>query len=354
MERVVSLLAGELLIEIVAGRGKYTGPKTHRTTHLPPKFQTHRVEFSPDLAGKRLDQALARSLPQYSRSRIQRWIEEGAVLVNGLPVKARDLVVGGEAATVEARLPEETGIKAEKLPLDIVHQDATIIVLNKPPGVVVHPGAGNPGKTLQNALLAYDPRLKRVPRAGLVHRIDKDTSGLLVVARTLEAQTALVAELAEHEVGREYLAICTGAMTGGGTVDKPIDRHRSHRLKFAVRSDGRHAVTHYRIEKRFRQHTLVRVHLETGRTHQIRVHMEHIGYPIVGDPLYAGRKRFPKGASPELREALEKFPRQALHAARLTLTHPRSGERVSFEAPLPEDMQRLLEMLARDTEEHGG
>ncbi len=319
---------------------------------MPAKFQTHRVDFPPDQAGKRLDQALARLLPQYSRSRIQKWIEEGAVLVNGLPVKARDLVVGGESATVEARLPEEVGIKAEKLPLDIVHQDSAVIILNKPPGVVVHPGAGNPGKTLQNALLAHDPKLKRVPRAGLVHRIDKDTSGLLVVARTVEAQTALVAELSEHAIEREYLAVCTGAMTGGGTVDKPLERHRSHRLKFAVRSDGREAVTHYRIEKRFRQHTLARVRLETGRTHQIRVHMEHIGYPIVGDPLYGGRKRYPKGATPQLREALEKFPRQALHAAKLELTHPKSGKRVTFEAPLPDDMKNLLDMLTRDMEEN--
>ena len=331
---------------------KYSGPKSHRTTRLTPKFQTHRVEFPPELAGKRLDQALAQLLPQYSRSRIQKWIEEGAVQVNGLGVRARDVVVGGEVAQVEARLPEETGVKAEKLPLDIVHQDAAVIILNKPPGVVVHPGAGNPGKTLQNALLAHDPKLKRVPRAGLVHRIAKDTSGLLVVARTMEAQTALVAELAEHEIGREYLAVCTGAMTGGGTVDRPIDRHRTHRLKFAVRGDGRDAVTHYRIEQRFRQHTLVRVHLETGRTHQIRVHMEHIGYPIVGDPLYGGRKRFPKGASPELREMLEKFGRQALHAARLTLTHPKTGERMTFDAPLPDDMKALIAMLARDAAEH--
>jgi len=319
---------------------------------LPPKFQTHRLELPPDHAGRRLDQALAQLLPQYSRSRIQKWIEEGAVLVNGLPVRARDLVTGGETATVEARLPKEIGIKAEKLPLDIVHQDAAVIILNKPPGVVVHPGAGNPGKTLQNALLAHDPKLKRVPRAGLVHRIDKDTSGLLVVARTIEAQAALVAELAEHEIEREYLAICTGAMTGGGTVDKPIDRHRSHRLKFTVRSDGREAVTHYRIEKRFRQHTLARVRLETGRTHQIRVHMEHVGYPVVGDPLYGGRKRYPKGATTELREALERFKRQALHAARLTLTHPKSGKRVSFDAPLPEDMQGLIDMLQHDMDEN--
>jgi 23S rRNA pseudouridine1911/1915/1917 synthase len=184
---------------------------------LSPKFQTHRVEFPPEYAGKRLDQALAALLPQYSRSRIQGWITDGAVLVNGLAAKSRDKVTGGEAATVEARLPEVTGIKAEKLPLDIVHQDAHIIVLNKPPGVVVHPGAGNPGKTLQNALLAHDPKLKRVPRAGLVHRIDKDTSGLLVVARTMDAQTKLVAELSEHAIEREYLAVCTGVMTGSNS-----------------------------------------------------------------------------------------------------------------------------------------
>ena len=231
------------------------------------KFQTHRLEFPAELAGRRLDQALAALLPQYSRTRIQRWIDEGAVRVNGLAPRARDVVVGGEAATVEARLADETSIAPENLPLDIVHQDAAIIVIHKPPGVVVHPGAGNREHTLQNALLAHDPKLRRVPRAGLVHRIDKDTSGLLVVARTIEAQTALVAALAAHEVEREYLALCTGAMTGGGTIDEPIGRHRTQRIKMAVRSDGRAAVTHYRIEKRFRAHTLARVRLETGRTH---------------------------------------------------------------------------------------
>ena len=332
---------------------KYSGPKSYRTTRLTPKFQTHRVEFPLEFAGKRLDHVLARLLPQYSRTRLQRWIEEGAVKVNGLAVRAKDVVVGGGAATVEARLPEESGVKAEKLPLDIVHQDATIIVLNKPPGVVVHPGAGNPDKTLQNALLAHDTRLRRVPRAGLVHRIDKDTSGLLVVARTIEAHAALVKELGEHEIEREYLAVCTGAMTGGGTVDQPIGRHRTNRLKMTVRSDGREAVSHYRIEKRFRGHTLARVHLETGRTHQIRVHMAHVGYPVVGDPLYGGRRKMPAGATPELRAAIEGFKRQALHAARLTLTHPKSGKRVSFDAPLPEDLTALLAALTRDAAAEG-
>jgi 23S rRNA pseudouridine1911/1915/1917 synthase len=315
---------------------------------LPRKFQTHHLQFPPELSGRRLDQALAALLPQYSRTRIQRWIEEGAVRVNGLPPRARDVVVGGEAATVEARLVEETAIAAEKLPLDIVHQDPAIIVLDKPPGVVVHPGAGNREHTLQNALLAHDPKLRRVPRAGLVHRIDKDTSGLLVVARTIEAQTALVAALAAHEVEREYLALCTGAMTGGGTVDEPIGRHRTQRIKMAVRSDGRAAVTHYRIEKRFRAHTLARVRLETGRTHQIRVHLAHVGYPIVGDPVYGGRRRIPAGATPELLAALGAFKRQALHAARLSFVHPKSGKSVSFDAPLPADFHQLLGALERD------
>ncbi len=320
---------------------------------MTPKFQTHTVSLPPDFAGRRLDQALAQLLPQFSRTRIQRWIEEGAVRVNGLAPRARDLVTGGETATVEARLSEETGVAAEELPLDIVHQDASVIVINKPPGLVVHPGAGNPRHTLQNALLAHDPKLRRVPRAGLVHRIDKDTSGLLVVARTVEAHTALVAALAAHEIEREYLALCTGAMTGGGTVDEPIGRHRTQRTKMAVRGDGRAAVTHYRIEKRYRAHTLARVRLETGRTHQIRVHLAHIGHPIVGDPVYGGRRRLPAGASLELRAALAAFHRQALHAARLTFAHPRTGKNLTCDAPLPADFAGLLGALARDLDGKG-
>jgi len=318
---------------------------------LTSKFQTYAVSLPPEFAGRRLDQALAQLLPQFSRTRIQRWIDEGAVRVNGLAPRARDLVTGGETATVEARLSDETGIAAEDLPLDIVHQDAAVIVINKPPGLVVHPGAGNREHTLQNALLAHDAKLRRVPRAGLVHRIDKDTSGLLVVARTVEAHATLVAALAAHEIEREYLALCTGAMTGGGTIDEPIGRHRTQRTKMAVRSDGRPAVSHYRIEKRYRAHTLARVRLETGRTHQIRVHLAHVGYPIVGDPVYGGRRRLPAGASPELRAALEGFHRQALHAARLTFAHPRTGKSISCDAPLPADFAGLLGALARDLAE---
>ncbi len=318
---------------------------------MSPKFQTHRLELPTDLAGRRLDAALALLLPQYSRTRLQGWIEEGAVRVNGLTVRPRDPVVGGEVAVVEARIVEETGVKAEKLPIDIVHEDASVIVINKPPGLVVHPGAGNRASTLQNALLAHDPKLARVPRAGLVHRIDKDTSGLLVIARTLAAHTALVAELAAHEVRREYLAVCVGVMTGGGTVDEPIGRHRTQRTKMAVRSDGRHAVTHYRVEKKFRAHTLTRVRLETGRTHQIRVHLAHAGYPIVGDPVYGGRRKLPAGATPALVAALDAFKRQALHAEKLEFTHPKSGKRVEYTAPIPEDLAGLLGALERDARE---
>jgi 23S rRNA pseudouridine1911/1915/1917 synthase len=310
--------------------------------------RTHRFELSADHAGLRLDQALARALPQYSRARLQGWIAEGAVQVDGRPPRARDLVKGGEQVSIEARIEPETRVTPEKLPLDIVFKDRALFVIDKPAGLVVHPGAGNPGRTLQNALLALDPKLALVPRSGIVHRLDKDTSGLLVVARTLEAHTKLVAALAEREVKREYVAICSGVMTAGGTIDQPIGRHRSDRTRMSVRTGGREAVTHYRVGARFRSHTLAQVQLETGRTHQIRVHMAHIGHPIVGDPAYGGRKRTPRGASAALIAALDAFQRQALHAARLELEHPLNGRLVSWEAPLPEDMNDLISALDKD------
>jgi 23S rRNA pseudouridine1911/1915/1917 synthase len=302
-----------------------------------------------DLAGLRLDQALARLLPQYSRSRLQGWIDAGAVKVDGRQLRGRDKVVGGEKVLIEARVEPDRQVTAEEIPLDVVFKDRALLVLNKPAGLVVHPGAGNAAHTLQNALLAFDPKLAVVPRAGIVHRLDKDTSGLLVVARTPEVHTALVAAISAREVDRHYIALCTGVMTAGGTVDEPIGRHRSLRTRMAVRGDGRPAVTHYRVLKRFRAHTLVRAELETGRTHQIRVHLSHIGYPIVGDPEYGGRRRLPAGASPELVAALEGFRRQALHAARLQLEHPVSGKEMAWEAPLPGDMEALLKVMEADT-----
>jgi 23S rRNA pseudouridine1911/1915/1917 synthase len=312
------------------------------------EFRTHELDFTLDDVGMRLDQALARALPQYSRARLQGWIEAGAVKVDGRVPRPRDKIQGGEHVRIEARLEPETRVSAEKMPVDVVYKDRGIFVINKPAGLVVHPGAGNASHTLQNALLALDPKLALVPRAGLVHRLDKDTSGLMVIARTPEAHAALVEAIAAREVERAYLAICVGVMTGGGTVDEPIGRHRTQRVKMAVRSDGREAVTHYRVLKRFRGHTLVRAELETGRTHQIRVHFDHVGFPLVGDPVYGTRRRIPKGATPVLIAALDSFKRQALHATKLALVHPLTGKALEWEAPMPADMVSLLEVLESD------
>jgi 23S rRNA pseudouridine1911/1915/1917 synthase len=298
--------------------------------------------------GQRLDQALATLLADYSRSRIKTWIESGEVQVDGRRWRPRDKVRGGETVTVQATLPAETAVEPQTIPLDLVHEDPDLFVINKPAGLVVHPGAGNPDSTLQNALLALDPRLAQLPRAGIVHRLDKDTSGLLLVARTLPAHTALVRMLEQREIHREYQAVCRGVMTAGGTVDAPIDRHPVDRVRMAVREEGREAVTHYRVIHRYRAHTHVRVQLETGRTHQIRVHLAHAGFPLVGDKLYGGRLTLPRGATEELKEALRAFPRQALHAARLSLEHPVGGEPLEVSIPLPADMQELVAVLERD------
>jgi 23S rRNA pseudouridine1911/1915/1917 synthase len=309
---------------------------------------SHALTVPLEFAGRRLDQAIAELLPEYSRTRLKDWIDNGKVLVDGLSLKPRDRLVGGETVRIEADLEPVDEVRSEAISLDIVYQDKHVLVLNKPAGLVVHPGAGNQAGTLQNALLHFDPALAVLPRAGIVHRLDKDTSGLMVVARTVEAHTALVRQIEAHEVEREYEAVCVGVMTAGGTVDAPIDRHRVDRVRMAVRQGGREAVSHYRVIKRFRGHTHVRVKLETGRTHQIRVHLSHIRYPIVGDAVYGGRLALPKGAAPALVEGLRAFRRQALHAARLAFTHPITGKQIVCEAPLPPDMQQLLKLLAAD------
>ena len=308
-----------------------------------------------DLAGSRLDQAAAHLFPEYSRERLKDWIKDGRLTVQGKPGKPKDKVAGGEALVLLAELESETEALPQDIPLAILYEDDDLLVLDKPAGLVVHPGAGNPDGTLMNALLFHCPDLRLLPRAGIVHRIDKDTSGLLVVAKTLPAHTALTSQLADKTVYREYEAIVCGVMTGGGTVDAPIDRHPSDRTRMAVvnrRDDederGRDAVSHYRVIARFRGHTHVRVQLETGRTHQIRVHMAHIGHPLVGDPVYGGRPRLPKGGSPEMIRAIQQFPRQALHARRLGLVHPATGADMSWESPLPTDMAELLRVLAED------
>jgi 23S rRNA pseudouridine1911/1915/1917 synthase len=295
--------------------------------------------------GQRLDQALASALPQFSRSRLAAWIKDGSVALDGRPARPRDSVFGGEQVVVRATAVPDERVAPEPMSLVVRYRDAHVFVIDKPAGLVVHPGAGNRAHTLQNGLLALDEKLAAVPRAGIVHRIDKDTSGLLVVARSLEAHAALVEALREHEVRREYVALCVGNLTGGGTVDKPIGRHRTDRLRMAVRSDGRPATTHYRIEERLPRHTLLRVTLETGRTHQIRVHLAHIGHPLVGDPLYGGRRQLVAGLEPAQLAALTSFRRQALHAAKLEFAHPVSGKTISVESPLPADFAMLLSAL---------
>ena len=304
-----------------------------------------------ELAGLRLDQALAALFPDYSRARLTRWVKDGHVLVDGERRRPRDAVHGGEEVVLEAEQEVETSWRAQDIPLDIVYEDEALIVVNKPPGLVVHPGAGNMDGTLSNALLHHDPALEQVPRAGVVHRLDKDTSGLLVIARTLAAQKSLVEQLQARDFEREYLALVNGVMTAGGTVEAPIGRHPTNRLRQAVVPGGREAITHYRVEERYRGHSLLRVRLETGRTHQIRVHMAYLKYPLVGDPVYGGRLRLPPGATPVLVEALRGFRRQALHAERLGFEHPLSGEHMSWQAPLPDDMAALIEACREDAKE---
>lgn len=307
-------------------------------------------QIPPELAGRRLDQVLVRLLPDYSRSRLQEWVRAGRVTVDGAPATPSARLRGGEQVRVSpAEEPAEGGPVAEAIALDIVHEDADLLVVSKPAGLVVHPGAGNPAGTLMNALLHHDPALAQVPRAGIVHRLDKDTTGLLLVARTLPAHKQLVEQLAERAIHREYLALVQGPLISGGTVDDPIGRHRTDRTRMAIASGGREAVTHYRIAQRFARHTLLRVLLETGRTHQIRVHLASIGHAVVGDPTY-GRLRLPQGASPQLVAALTGFRRQALHAGRLELSHPRDGRLLELEAPLPADFAALLAALEHDAQ----
>ncbi|HEX7080752.1 MAG TPA: 23S rRNA pseudouridine(1911/1915/1917) synthase RluD [Gammaproteobacteria bacterium] len=307
-----------------------------------------RAVIPPELAGKRLDQAAAALIPEFSRSRLKAWIDAGCITLAGEPAEAKRKVRAGDELVLAAELEAAVPVRPEPIPLTVVYEDPALLVVDKPAGLIVHPGAGNPSGTLQNALLHLDPALAALPRAGLVHRLDKDTSGLLLVARTLEAQAALAARLERREIRRTYVAVCQGVLTGGGVVDAPIGRHPRDRLKQAVTGRGRAARTHYRVLERFRAHTSIEVELETGRTHQIRVHMAHLRAPLVGDPLYGGRPRFPPQPTEGLRALLETFGRQALHAARLALRHPGTGEPLSFESALPADMEALLAALRAD------
>jgi 23S rRNA pseudouridine1911/1915/1917 synthase len=329
------------------GTTQYSGKRPLPTLMSSSRHQRE-LRLAPQAAGRRLDQALADALPEFSRSRLKRWIDAGMLRVDGQVPRPRDVVAGGEHVVLDAPDEDLVAPAAEAIPLAIAYEDADVIVIDKPAGLVVHPGAGNPGGTLQNALLAHDRSLAKLPRAGIVHRLDKDTTGLLVVARSETARAALTAALAERGIHREYQAVCVGVMTAGGTVDAPVDRHPADRRRMAVRSGGREAVTHYRVIERFRRHTFVRVTLETGRTHQIRLHLAHAGYPLVGDPVYGRRLVIPRGATPALADMLRGFRRQALHAAKLAFPHPRTGQTVDVAAKLPADMRALVAALKRD------
>jgi 23S rRNA pseudouridine1911/1915/1917 synthase len=307
-----------------------------------------RLSVPAELAGRRLDQAAAALLPEFSRSRLRAWIDAGELTVGGHGAKPRLLLKGGEELALETELETAVSAGPEPIPLVIVHADDALLVIDKPVGLVVHPGAGNRSGTLQNALLHRYPELAVLPRAGLVHRLDKDTSGLLLVARSLASHTALSAALERREVKRTYRAICQGVLTGGGSVDAPIGRHRRERTKMAVIDGGRPALTHYRVVERFRAHTYCEIELETGRTHQIRVHMAHIRAPLLGDPVYGGRPKLPAAPSAELRAALQGLRRQALHATRLSLTHPTTGAALEFQSALAADLEQVLALLRAD------
>lgn len=313
------------------------------------KEQIHKILTIPEqLQGLRLDQALATLLPDYSRTQIQAWIHQAEITVNDKQPKPRDRVVGGETIVIKGTLKTQPTFAAQPIDLDVIYEDEALLVINKPVGMVVHPAAGNPNNTLLNALLHHAPTLQSLPRAGIIHRLDKDTSGLLIVAKTPAALLRLTKQMKARRITRIYQAVVTGVMTSGGTIDEPIGRHPIQRKRMTVTETGKPSVTHYRIIERFRFHTLIKVQLETGRTHQIRVHMAHIRYPILGDALYGGRLQLPKGASPEIVTQLRQFRHQALHACELSLTHPETGKTISLQAPIPSDMSELIAVLRQD------
>lgn len=307
--------------------------------------EERRFLAEPRAAGRRLDHVLSELLPEFSRSRLQQWVRQGWVTVDGRVARPRDRLSGGEDLHVRVVRERTIPDLPQALPLEIVFEDEHLLVVNKPSGLVVHPAAGNPDGTLLNRLLHHAPELATLPRAGIVHRLDKDTTGLLVVAKTLPAHKGLVEQLQARSIKREYRALVVGVLVTGGTVEGAVGRHPVERTRMAVVSGGKPAVTHYRVIERLPAHTFLKVELETGRTHQIRVHLAHIRHPLVGDPLYGGRPRLPKGGTEDQIRLLQGFRRQALHAVRLRLTHPVSGEVLEWEAPIPEDFRGLLSAL---------
>ena len=316
------------------------------------KLIQQQLTIDEQTSGMRLDQALAQLLPEYSRSKIQDWIKQGFITLNQAKVKPREKVFDGDSLVLDVPPTTKTYDQPEQIEFEIIHQDADVFVINKPAGLVVHPAAGHQTGTLVNGLLHRDPGLEQLPRAGIVHRLDKDTTGVMVVARTLQAHTALVEALQEREVKREYIAIAQGLITAGRTIDAPMARHPVDRKRMAIREDGKDAITHFRVAERYRAHCLIEVQLETGRTHQIRVHLASIRHPLLGDQTYGGRLTIASGIGDLLEQTIRRFKRQALHAKRLTFEHPSSGETMSFEAGLPADLQNLIEELRADSN-HG-
>jgi len=306
------------------------------------KYTKYQYIVPDEMVGQRIDKAVAQLCGDYSRSAIQTWIKQGLVMLDDEVPKQKDKVFGGEE--IEIAVPEIRAgeWQAQELPIAIVYQDEHMLVVNKPAGLVVHPGAGNPDGTLLNALLHYFPENRSLPRVGIVHRLDKDTSGLMVVAKTEAARLSLTAQLVDHSLHREYLALVNGRVISGGMVDEPIGRDKGDRRKMTVNMMGKEAITHYRVDQRFRNHTLLRVQLETGRTHQIRVHMTHLGFALVGDQTYGRRLSIPGDCAPQLEQQLRLFKRQALHATRIDYVHPASGELQSWQCDLPNDMQDLV------------
>jgi 23S rRNA pseudouridine1911/1915/1917 synthase len=296
----------------------------------------------------RLDQALTKLLPEFSRTQIQEWIKSGGITVNNKIWKSRETVLGGEMIILNAARKAQPLWDAQAIALNIIYEDDDLIIVNKPIGMVVHPAAGNLQNTLLNALLHHAPALKELPRAGILHRLDKNTSGLLVIAKTHHALKHLSRQLKAREITRIYQAIVYGVMTSGGTIDEPIGRHPIQRKRMTVIETGKPAITHYRIAERYRAYTRLKVQLETGRTHQIRVHMAHIHHPLLGDPVYGKRLQLPKGASPELIKKLREYKHQALHASELSLAHPTTKKMMTWQAAIPEDMQHLIDILKTD------
>ncbi|WP_386691161.1 Ribosomal large subunit pseudouridine synthase D [Lonepinella sp. MS14434] len=317
------------------------------------KQMTLSAVVQPEQMGQRLDQTLAELFPDYSRSRLKIWIENNNVLVNGKVLNVpRSKILGGEQIDISVEVEDETHYTPENLPLNIVYEDDDILVINKPKDFVVHPGAGNPSGTVLNALLYHYPQIAEVPRAGIVHRLDKDTTGLMVVAKTIPAQTQLVRDLQKRKITREYEAVAFGVMTQGGKIDQPMARHPTKRTLMAVHPMGKPAITHYRIMEHFRNYTRLRLRLETGRTHQIRVHMAHIAHPLLGDQTYGGRPRPPKNATEAFSAVLRNFQRQALHAVMLRLEHPITQQIMEWHAPLPDDFVELINALKQDYQLH--